>query len=201
MSTAFSAPRPVGAHAAPRRSTRASAHLLLTVDDTQADEHLGRVTARLGELVRERIPGARIRAAQGPAAEPPGTVAPRVEGAVDGLGADAFARLLATLPTTDEVVIDLAGWRVFVNGAAVSLTRQELELLAYLVRNAGRAVSRAELLSGAWGDSDVVDGSRTVDVHVRRLRAKVEPATLIRTVRGQGYRVDVGQGVRLVPGA
>src|SRR5215475_2818156 len=98
-----------------------------------------------------------------------------------------------------------AGVRVFVasrtvlrDGAPVSLTRREFDLLAFLCANPRRVFDRAALLRQVWGYG-MVGGERTVDVHVRRLRAKLgESAPLIATVRGVGYRLDEAARVAVV---
>ena len=74
-------------------------------------------------------------------------------------------------------------------GRALDLTYKEFELLKFLAQHPGRVFSRAQLLQEVWG-YDYFGGTRTVDVHVRRLRAKLgeEHANLIQTVRSVGYR-------------
>jgi DNA-binding response OmpR family regulator len=83
---------------------------------------------------------------------------------------------------------------VFRDGARRSLSQREAELLRYLAANPGRIVSREELLSRVWGVSARSVETRTVDVHVARLRAKLRDgdgeAALLVTVRGKGYRLD-----------
>jgi DNA-binding response OmpR family regulator len=88
-----------------------------------------------------------------------------------------------------DLVIDLASYRVFVGGRPVHLTYKEYELLRFLAANPGRVFSREELLNKVWG-YEFYGGTRTVDVHVRRLRAKLETGhhTYIETVRNVGYR-------------
>jgi DNA-binding response OmpR family regulator len=82
----------------------------------------------------------------------------------------------------------------FEDGEHGDLSRREAELLRYLAANSGRVVSRAELLSRVWGLSARGVETRTVDVHVARLREKLrdhgEPPSLLVTVRGKGYRWD-----------
>ena len=80
-------------------------------------------------------------------------------------------------------------YQVSVSGRVLDLTYKEFELLRFLVQHAGRVFTRSELLQQVWG-YDFYGGTRTVDVHVRRLRAKLEPEhdRLIETVRGVGYR-------------
>ena len=89
--------------------------------------------------------------------------------------------------------IDVAGYQVRRSGSPLSLSRKEFELLAYLVRNQGRAFSREQLLDEVWG-YDFEGDTRTVDVHIRWLREKTEelpskPQHLL-TVRGVGYKFE-----------
>jgi len=86
--------------------------------------------------------------------------------------------------------IDLAGRRVYCRGQEVELQAKQFELLTYFVRNRGTVLTRDQLLHNVWG-YDYAGDTRTVDVHVRWLREKLEenPANprLIQTVRGVGY--------------
>ena len=76
------------------------------------------------------------------------------------------------------------------DGRSVHLTRLEYDLLLYLADHAGRVLTRGQLLRQVWGYA-VISGGRTVDVHVRRLRAKLAGrGPVISTVRGIGYRMD-----------
>ncbi|MDP2718310.1 MAG: response regulator transcription factor [Dehalococcoidia bacterium] len=88
-----------------------------------------------------------------------------------------------------DLLINLSTYRVFIAGTPVDLTFKEYELLRYLAANPGKVFSRDTLLNKVWG-FDYFGGDRTVDVHVRRLRSKVEDAThsFIETVRNVGYR-------------
>ncbi|WP_151525480.1 winged helix-turn-helix transcriptional regulator [Serinicoccus kebangsaanensis] len=88
-----------------------------------------------------------------------------------------------------DVVVDEASWTVRAGGRALDLTFKEFELLRYLVQHPGRVVTRDVLLQEVWG-GDYYGGTRTVDVHIRRLRAKLGPEreSLIGTIRGVGYR-------------
>jgi DNA-binding response OmpR family regulator len=95
--------------------------------------------------------------------------------------------------TTGDLLVDLAKRQVSRAGVALPLKPKEYELLAFLTRNRGRAFTRDQLLSQVWG-YDFAGDSRTVDVHVRWLREKIEdepskPTRLI-TVRGTGYRFE-----------
>jgi DNA-binding response OmpR family regulator len=86
-------------------------------------------------------------------------------------------------------LIDLARCEVTLEGRIVELTFKEYELLKLLAANSGRVYSREVLLDQVWG-YDYYGGDRTVDVHVRRLRSKIEDSThtFIETVRNIGYR-------------
>jgi DNA-binding response OmpR family regulator len=81
--------------------------------------------------------------------------------------------------------------RVTVRGQAVELTATEFDLLAHLMARPGRVVTRDQLLSGVWGYA-AAGGTRTVDVHVAQVRAKLGDASPIRTVRGVGYSAEAG---------
>jgi DNA-binding response OmpR family regulator len=91
-----------------------------------------------------------------------------------------------------EVVVDDATYTAKIGGRSLDLTFKEFELLKFLAQHPGRVFSRQQLLQEVWG-YDYFGGTRTVDVHVRRLRAKlgVENETLIGTVRNVGYRFVV----------
>jgi DNA-binding response OmpR family regulator len=91
--------------------------------------------------------------------------------------------------TSDGLVIDLARCEVSVEGKKVELTFKEYELLKFLAGNSGRVFTREALLDRIWG-MDYFGGDRTVDVHIRRLRSKIERPGLgyIETVRNIGYR-------------
>jgi DNA-binding response OmpR family regulator len=88
-----------------------------------------------------------------------------------------------------EVVVDDAAYTAKVSGRSLDLTYKEFELLKFLAQHPGRVFTRQQLLQEVWG-YDYFGGTRTVDVHVRRLRAKLsaEHEHLIGTVRNVGYR-------------
>jgi DNA-binding response OmpR family regulator len=91
--------------------------------------------------------------------------------------------------TVGEVTLDTAQRRVFIGTEEVGLTATEFDLLAYLMRRPGRVFTREQLLSEVWG-YPAVAGTRTVDVHIAQLRAKLGGASPIRTVRGVGYAAE-----------
>lgn len=86
------------------------------------------------------------------------------------------------------IVIDRSAHEVMVAGSPVNLTAKEFALLSYLCERRGKVVTRLELLKRVWG-SEYEGGARTVDIHVRRLRAKLGPSLDLSTVRGSGYKL------------
>jgi two-component system response regulator RegX3 len=119
---------------------------------------------------------------------------------------ELVARIRAVLrrqaPATEEegtaleagpVRMDVDRHLVTVSGAAVQLPLKEFDLLELLLRNAGRVLTRAQLIDRVWG-SDYVGDTKTLDVHVKRLRAKIEPDPAhpqhLLTVRGLGYKLE-----------
>ncbi|GAB2610998.1 winged helix-turn-helix transcriptional regulator [Pseudactinotalea suaedae] len=90
-----------------------------------------------------------------------------------------------------ELHIDAGGYTARLRGEPLDLTYKEFELLKYLSQHPGRVFTRAQLLQDVWG-YDYFGGTRTVDVHVRRLRAKLGPEhdSMIGTVRNVGYRFE-----------
>jgi DNA-binding response OmpR family regulator len=90
--------------------------------------------------------------------------------------------------TIGNLTLDPSARTVLVDETEVELTATEFDLLSYLMSRPGHVFSRDELLSHVWGYSSVV-GTRTVDVHVAQLRAKLGEPNPIRTARGVGYSV------------
>jgi len=92
-----------------------------------------------------------------------------------------------------RVRMDVDRHVVTVDGEQVPLPLKEFELLELLMRNAGRVLTRMQLIDRVWG-SDYVGDTKTLDVHVKRLRAKIEPdpgnPRLLTTVRGLGYKLE-----------
>ena len=95
--------------------------------------------------------------------------------------------------TAGPVVIDVERHQVSINDQLISLPLKEFELLEFLVRNSGRVLTRTQLIDRVWG-SDYFGDTKTLDVHVKRLRAKIEkdPANpvYIQTIRGLGYKFE-----------
>ena len=95
--------------------------------------------------------------------------------------------------TIGSIRLDIDRHQMSVNGVAVALPLKEFELLEFLMRNSGRVLTRSQLIDRVWG-SDYFCDTKTLDVHIKRLRAKieVEPANpiFIQTVRGLGYKFE-----------
>jgi len=96
--------------------------------------------------------------------------------------------------TVHGIRMDIDRHQVSINGIPVSLPLKEFELLEFLMRNAGRVLTRIQLIDRVWG-SDYVGDTKTLDVHIKRIRAKIEsdPANpkIIQTVRGLGYKMEL----------
>ncbi|WP_061963363.1 response regulator transcription factor [Demequina aurantiaca] len=93
--------------------------------------------------------------------------------------------------SSGDLTVDVGGYTARLKGVPLDLTFKEFELIKYLMQHPGRVYTRDQLLQEVWG-FDYYGGTRTVDVHVRRLRAKLgsEHEHLIGTVRNVGYRFD-----------
>ena len=103
------------------------------------------------------------------------------------------AELLPEVIEAGDVRMDVERHQVWVRGERVKLALKEFELLELLLRNAGRVMTRGQLIDRIWG-ADYVGDTKTLDVHVKRLRSKIEvdPAhpTQLVTVRGLGYKYE-----------
>ena len=89
------------------------------------------------------------------------------------------------------IVVDLERRRLFVDGRNAQLTCKEFELLAFLIENTGRTITREEIASISERCGESKPNFRTIDVHVRRLRSKISGyEDIVRTARGLGYRFD-----------
>lgn len=92
--------------------------------------------------------------------------------------------------TGSGVVIDLARHKVLINGIDAELSPKEFQILEHLVENDGETIHRDELIDSLWSHEEQVE-DRTIDVNVRRLRAKLGRfGDIVRTIRGEGYRFD-----------
>jgi DNA-binding winged helix-turn-helix (wHTH) protein len=176
--------------------------LYVGVDELKALEagtDLGAIVAELKRLTAQLVPSAETYAAV--ALAPQGAGGRDVD--VVRLALQDPSALAKHRQVADEdeepavkakggVVIDISRKRLQLDGDTAPLTYKEFELLQYLVLREGRTIDRAELIESLWaaGD-DEIPNERTIDVHVRRLRAKLGAyEDIVRTVRGVGYRFD-----------
>ena len=101
--------------------------------------------------------------------------------------------LLSPIIEAGPVRLDVERHTVAVNGVTVAVPLKEFDLLELLLRNSGRVLTRGQLIDRIWG-SDYVGDTKTLDVHIKRLRAKLEPdpanPKYLLTVRGLGYKFD-----------
>jgi len=160
-----------------------------------AGTDLGHVVEALKRLAAEIAPGSETYAAV--------ALAPEESGGRDidvvRLALQDPAAVAKNRQTTDPaqdrasgVIVDISRKRLLLDNETVPLTYKEFELLQYLVLREGRTIDRSELISSLWqaGD-DEVPNERTIDVHIRRLRSKLDRyEDIVRTVRGVGYRFD-----------
>ena len=113
--------------------------------------------------------------------------------ATSALSATRAAAAAEAVLEAGPVRMDVERHVVTIDGEPVALPLKEFDLLEFLLRNAGRVLTRAQLIDRVWG-SDYVGDTKTLDVHVKRLRAKLEPdpasPTFLLTVRGLGYKFD-----------
>lgn len=101
--------------------------------------------------------------------------------------------LLPDVIEAGAIRMDVERHEVWVDGRPVRLALKEFELLEFLLRNAGRVLTRGQLIDRIWG-ADYVGDTKTLDVHIKRLRGKIEPdpahPVRLTTVRGLGYKLD-----------
>jgi two-component system response regulator RegX3 len=99
----------------------------------------------------------------------------------------------AALLEAGEVRMDLERHTVSVRGAEIAMPLKEFELLEFLMRNAGRVLTRGQLIDRVWG-SDYFGDTKTLDVHIKRIRSRIErepsEPVMLMTVRGLGYRFE-----------
>ncbi|MFM6974054.1 MAG: winged helix-turn-helix domain-containing protein [Agromyces sp.] len=193
-----STPAPRALSAAPEGSEARGFVLYVGLDEAKAraaGTSLHKVVEELRRLTAELAPSSATHAAV--ALAPVGVGGHDLE--VVRLALQDPAALNARRPQAaaeqqpEGVVIDLSRKRVLLDGSTAALTFKEFELLQFLVLREGRTVDRNELISGLWtdADGDEVPNERTIDVHIRRLRAKLGSyEDIVRTVRGAGYRFD-----------
>ncbi len=167
----------LGKQPLPAEAGRALVALVLYSQSSAGLEHAATVQALLEHLT-----------AAGPPVFSPPQPAPDADAPPAPQSSRAAAGSLLRVDARSRAVTRL--------GVEVRLCRREFDLLLYLVEHPGQVFSRLQLLDAVWGD--VFTGSRTVDVHVRRLRQKLGPAGLVTTIRGVGYRLATDASVTLV---
>ncbi len=150
--------------------------IILTARDSEVDKVVGLELGADDYVTKpfsHRELLARIRAVLRRGAEPEELLSPTIE--------------------AGPVRLDVERHTVTVNGETVSLPLKEFDLLELLLRNSGRVLTRGQLIDRIWG-SDYVGDTKTLDVHVKRLRAKIEPdpanPKFLLTVRGLGYKFE-----------
>lgn len=160
------------------RSTSNVPIIMLTAKDDEVDKVVGLELGADDYVTKpysSRELLARVRAVLRRGGEPSGNVG---EGATVEVG---------------DIKLDAERHQVTFAGVGISLPLKEFELLEFLMRNAGRVLTRDQLIDRIWG-SDYVGDTKTLDVHIKRLRSKFEkdPANpeLIQTVRGLGYKME-----------
>ena len=176
--------------------------IIVTARDEEADRVLGlelgaddyvtkpysarELVARIRAVLRRR---GDAEPAGGDGVLAAGPVRMDVERHVVAVDADATPGVLEAGP----VRMDVERHVVSVGGAVVALPLKEFDLLEYLLRNVGRVLTRGQLIDRVWG-ADYVGDTKTLDVHVKRLRAKIESDTAdpqhLVTVRGLGYKFE-----------
>jgi two-component system response regulator RegX3 len=110
-------------------------------------------------------------------------------GSAESIDADSNS----AIQVAGNIRMDVERHQVTVNGTLINLPLKEFELLEFLMRNAGRVLTRGQLIDRVWG-GDYYGDTKTLDVHIKRLRSKIEedPANpqLIQTIRGLGYKFE-----------
>jgi len=172
--------------------------LYVGIDEAKAAEAgipLPELVDRLRRLVAELIPDAQTHATV--AIAPTGAGGRDIDVVRAALHEPGLAKQRAENEPVPRrrtgVVVDISRKRVLLDGDSAQLTFTEFELLQFLVLREGRAVDRAEIIAAIWRDAPIeeVPNARTIDVHIRRLRAKLgDYEDIVRTVRGAGYRFD-----------
>lgn len=161
-----------------------------------AGTSLTEVVGALRQILNEKVPGLADETFAAVALAPPG---------IGGKNLDVVRTALHDPRAIDQlnaaqvrnnsdvgITIDLQRRKVLADGENAGLTNREFELINYLIAHQGETISRRELIEQVWADDpDSAPNDRTIDVHVRRLRAKIAGyEDIIRTIRGGGYRFD-----------
>ncbi|MEY2826797.1 MAG: hypothetical protein RLZZ122_1161 [Actinomycetota bacterium] len=156
---------------------------------------LSEIAIALREKLAELIPGKEKETYAALAIGPKEAVGRNLQLTRVALGEPRATEKLKPLPDEETaargVVVDLNRRRLYVDGRNANLTCKEFELLAYLIENEGKTVSREQISSISDRCGEPTPNPRTIDVHVRRLRSKIAGyEDIVRTARGKGYRFD-----------
>ena len=169
---------------------------------TRAGTDVTEIERAVLRLLAEVAPDAVVRSATAGPGRARGKVVARLRDDLEETTAPrprrASARARAAWGGRPAVVLDTSARELTVDGTAVPLAAKEYALLTYLMRHPRRALDREELLREVWRGAAPHKGTRTVDVHVRRLREKLGGFVQIVTLRGVGYRYDPTSQVVLV---
>lgn len=153
---------------------------------------LAQLVTDLKKTIAEQVPTAGTHAAI--ALAPPGAGGKNLDIVRMALHDPAtLAQLGRSAPGTGKAVtIDISRKRVVIDGSTAPLTFKEFQLLQFLVLREGQTVKREAIIEALWSvDDDDIPNTRTIDVHIRRLRSKLSRyEDIVRTVRGAGYRFD-----------
>lgn len=195
------APTPGRLRAVPSGTEARGFALYVGLDEAkalQAGTSLGQIVEAVKNLLGELAPGAESYASV--ALAPEGAGGRDVDVVRLALQEPSALAKRRDVPVEEDldraasgVVIDISRKRLILDNESVGLTYKEFELLQYLVLREGRTIERAELITALWqaGDDEDAPNERTIDVHIRRLRAKLDRyEDIVRTVRGVGYRFD-----------
>jgi DNA-binding winged helix-turn-helix (wHTH) protein len=171
--------------------------LYVGIDATQAAEHgtsLSQIAAALRKTLEELVPGSGSQTHAAVALAPKESGGRNIDVVRAALRDPELSAKVPSIDTEKQtgIVVDTQRRRVLANGENAGLTHREFELIKYLIDNQGETISRRELIESVWADDiDAAPNDRTIDVHIRRLRAKIGGyEDIIRTIRGGGYRFD-----------
>lgn len=169
--------------------------LYVGISETEAQAagvSLAQLVTDLKKTIAEQVPTAGTHAAI--ALAPPGAGGKNLDIVRMALHDPAtLAQLGRSAPGTRKAVtIDISRKRVVIDGSTAPLTFKEFQLLQFLVLREGQTVKREAIIEALWSvDDDDIPNTRTIDVHIRRLRSKLSRyEDIVRTVRGAGYRFD-----------
>lgn len=167
--------------------------LYVGLDEATATElgtSLAEIVIALRKTLDEIVPGLSLETFAALALAKEGSGGRNIDVVKAALGDPRVIARLNETYTGSGVVVDLARHKVLINGVDAELSPKEFQILTHLVENLGETIHRDELIDALWSHEIHVE-DRTVDVNVRRLRAKLGRfGDIVRTIRGEGYRFD-----------